>query len=98
MKLITPKYFSNFKCKGGSCTDNCCIGWEINIDEQTREKYRKVTGELGERLKQNIDDSDGSHFKLSGERCPFLNRANLCDIIIGLGEAFAPLGTGQFFS
>ena len=87
MKLITPKYVSSFKCIAGACTDSCCIGWEINIDKMTREKYRRISGTLGERLKREIEDTDeGAHIRLSGERCPFLNSDNLCDIIIALGE------------
>ena len=47
-----------------------------------------MPGTLGQRLREAIDESDGAaHFRLTaGERCPFLNRDNLCDLIIGLGE------------
>lgn len=86
MKLIVPKYYKDFKCKGGSCTDNCCIGWEIDIDSETLSKYDNEKGSLGERLKKNISREDTPHFILRGERCPFLNADNLCDIIIERGE------------
>lgn len=87
MKVKFPKYYKNFACIGESCTDNCCIGWEIDIDPKTRERYRCVGGELGERMKKSIADEEGqSHFILCGERCPFLNEKNLCDIIIGIGK------------
>ena len=87
MKLRKPDYYDRFKCIAGACKDSCCIGWEIDVDEERLEEYRNVTGELGERLKQCIDWEEG-HFILQGkeERCPFLNRENLCDLIIGLGE------------
>lgn len=88
MKLIVPKYYKDFKCKGGSCSDNCCIGWEIDIDSETLLKYDSEKGSLGERLKKNISREDTPHFKLFGERCPFLNSANLCDIIIERGEGY----------
>ncbi len=83
MKLRLPTYYKKFKCIAERCTDNCCIGWEICIDKKTAEYYNSVDGEFGQRLKDNI--RDGS-FVLSGERCPFLNHKNLCDIIINLGE------------
>ena len=86
MKLIVPKYYKDFKCKGGSCTDNCCIGWEIDIDSETLSKYDNEKGSLGERLKKNISREDTPHFILRGERCPFLNADNLCDIIIERGD------------
>lgn len=87
MKLRKPDYFDRFRCIAGACKDSCCIGWEIDVDADRQKEYRKVTGELGERLKRCIDWEEG-HFILQGkeERCPFLNGENLCDLIIGLGE------------
>lgn len=87
MKVKVPEYYKEFRCIGGECSDNCCIGWEIDIDDVTLEKYGRVGGALGERLKSSIKEDGGvSHFVLNGERCPFLNEKNLCDIITELGE------------
>ena len=87
MKTVAPSYYEKFKCIGGKCKHSCCIGWEIDIDEEILEFYKNVGGEFGERLKSNIEYGDCPHFKLSeNERCPFLNENNLCDIIINLGE------------
>ena len=83
MKLRLPEYYKKFKCIADRCTDNCCIGWEICIDNKSMEFYNSVEGDFGKRLRHNI--KDGS-FMLCGERCPFLNDKNLCDIIINLGE------------
>lgn len=91
MKVKFPEYYKNFACIADRCTDNCCIGWEIDVDAQTREKYRFVRGALGEKMKERIaDGKDSSHFILCGERCPFLNGSNLCDIIMELGETSIP--------
>lgn len=89
MIYIKPCFFDDFKCKAEKCTDNCCIGWEIDIDDETLEKYNSVSGDFGEILRENIIKSpDGSNcFKLKEkERCAFLNENNLCDIIINCGE------------
>lgn len=87
MKQYRPSYYKDFRCIAGACSDNCCIGWEIDIDSQTDAFYRSVSGDFGCRLKQNIlRDENGSQFILKGERCPFLNENNLCDIYIHLGE------------
>lgn len=88
MKLIVPDYYPRFRCIAGDCKHSCCIGWEIDIDEDTLEAYRAVDGELGRRLREHIDWScEAPHFILGDhERCPFLNGDNLCDLIIGLGE------------
>lgn len=87
MLWVYPDYYNEFKCINKKCKHNCCIGWEIDIDEDTFDFYKSIKGEFGERLRQNIDISDTPHFVLGEkERCPFLNKENLCDIIITLGE------------
>lgn len=89
MILRVPDYYGDFKCTAGWCKDSCCIGWEINIDEETAEYYESVPGELGERLHNAMyenEDGDISFHLGKKKRCPFLNGENLCDICIHLGE------------
>ncbi|HRR76510.1 MAG TPA: flagellin lysine-N-methylase [Ruminococcus sp.] len=84
MILRTPDYYYTFKCIADKCRDNCCIGWEIDIDEDTHSYYKSTGGSFGERLRGNI--SGGSFILGDDERCPFLNSRNLCDIYTTLGE------------
>ena len=87
MLQVVPDYYKEFHCIAGACKHSCCIGWEIDIDPEMAEYYRNLPGELGERLRANIAWEDPPHFILGeGERCPFLNKENLCDIILTLGE------------
>lgn len=87
MNIVYPSYYSSFKCIASKCRHNCCIGWGIDIDEDSAEYYKSVTGEMGERFKQSISYDGTAHFILAeSERCPFLNKDNLCDIIINCGE------------
>lgn len=86
MNLTYPHYYKNFKCIGSACTDNCCIGWEIDIDTATLSFYKGVGGSFGKELEKNISTESEPHFILKNQRCPFLNSSNLCDIIINLGE------------
>lgn len=87
MTQTTLNVFQNFHCIAGDCKHSCCIGWEIDIDEDTLEYYRQIGGDFGRRLSTNIEWTDTPHFKLTkDERCPFLNQQNLCDIILNLGE------------
>lgn len=81
-----PYYFKDFKCIGGACSDSCCIGWEVDIDEDALAVYESVTGSFGERLRASVTRSDGVSFVLKNNRCPFLNNENLCDIYINLGH------------
>ncbi len=87
MKTYAPNYYKEFSCIAEKCKNNCCIGWEIDIDPDTMSLYKSINGAFGKRLSSSIDTADTPHFILSGgERCPFLNEHNLCDIIGELGE------------
>lgn len=88
MKLYAPDYYNDFKCIADRCQHNCCIGWEIDIDDDTFEYYKDVDSDFGKRLRDNIINQDDYNcFKLTeNERCPFLNENNLCDIILNLSE------------
>ncbi len=82
-----PNYYKDFTCIADKCKHNCCVFWEIDIDDDTLDFYSSVDGDFGERLKNNIAFDDNAHFILTkDERCPFLNNKNLCDIICRLGE------------
>ncbi len=86
MKTITPNYYVNFKCIADRCRHSCCIGWEIDIDPDTLERYKRVSGSLGARLQTEIDEENNCFRLDAQERCPFLNEQGLCDIITELGE------------
>ncbi|MBQ7874134.1 MAG: flagellin lysine-N-methylase [Oscillospiraceae bacterium] len=88
MKFFAPDYYCDFKCIAGDCRHSCCIGWEIDIDSDIAEYYQDFPGEFGERLRINIDFGEAvSSFRLcENERCPFLNKKGLCDIILTAGE------------
>lgn len=84
---LYPHYYNEFKCISSLCKHNCCIGWEIDIDENTYNFYKTVGGDMGKRLRDNIEHTNLPHFVLSkDERCPFLNADNLCDIIVNIGK------------
>ena len=88
MLLVAPDYYTDFVCIADKCRHSCCIGWEIDIDEDTAEYYKNYDGPLADRFKSSIDfDSETPHFILAeNQRCPFLDKNGLCDIIAQLGE------------
>ena len=88
MKIFTPNYYNDFKCIADKCRHNCCIGWEIDIDDETLEIYKNTKGKFSKKLNDGINFNDEcSCFKLDGKgRCAFLNKDNLCEIILNLGE------------
>ena len=84
MILTFPTFYRDFKCIANRCTDSCCIGWEIDIDSATYDKYRLMP----ESFQKNIAVCDGvAHFVLTqDERCPFLQKDGLCKIILEHSE------------
>ena len=86
MKITYPDFYKDFHCIASACSDSCCIGWEVDIDPFTMSIYENAEGEFGKRLRESIAHDECDHFILKGERCPFLNDKNLCDIYINMGE------------
>ena len=87
MIYIEPDFYGDFKCLADKCRHSCCLGWEIDIDEDSFIKYNKIPGELGQELRKNISCEGSPHFILAEhERCPFLRADGLCRLICEKGE------------
>lgn len=87
MILRVPSYYKEFRCIADRCQDSCCIGWEIDIDEETLSYYKSVEGTFGKRLRDHMMTDEMNSFALRENGwCPFLNEQKLCDICIELGE------------
>lgn len=94
VNMFMPKYMVDFKCIGPECVDTCCAGWDINIDEDTYEKYISSEGSLKELVNEKfIENKVNNDFFNKGlmvltdkNRCPFLNDNLLCDIHGEIGE------------
>ncbi len=88
MKNYYPDYYKKFKCIANSCTDSCCQGWDVVVDEESENYYNSLKGDLADKIKEvTVTDEDGDRiFTLEDNRCPFWNEDELCDIYINLGE------------
>lgn len=90
MKIRVPDYYKDFKCIAGACTDTCCAGWQVDVDDRSFEYYRKIEGPFGERLRlvmrEGKNGAEGQFEIRPDGRCPFLNDENLCDLYTELGE------------
>ena len=96
MKVLKPFYYDNFKCIVGDCIDNCCHAeWEISIDKKTYKKYRKLKGQWGNKInnnigkiRSNISDLRYGKIKLKDNGCSLLDEKGLCTIHAQLGEKY----------
>ena len=85
---LQPDFYDRFRCRAAACRHSCCKGWEIDIDENTLDLYRSLSGSWREKMDAAIIcDEYGAHFRLTeDERCPFLQQDGLCELIRALGE------------
>ena len=96
MKVLKPFYYDDFKCIAGDCIDNCCHAeWEISIDKKTYKKYRKLKGQWGNkinnnigRIRSNISDLRYGKIKLRDKGCSLLDEKGLCTIHANLGVGY----------
>lgn len=88
MKLYAPAYYKRFRCISDRCEHSCCIGWEIDIDEQALEAYNSMKTSYGAVIRNSISMEGDPHFQLSADdRCPHLDERGLCKIILNEGES-----------
>lgn len=88
--LLVPDFYKKFKCIADKCTDSCCVGWEIEVDEKTLAKYKACPDCT--RILQSVElNADTPYIRLDGEgRCPHLDGRGLCKIISLCGEDYIP--------
>lgn len=90
--MMRPQFYDKFLCTGDKCTDNCCIGWEIDIDKPAMERFAKIPGEFGERLRSAIHGGEQPTFALaSGDRCALLREDGLCELILTAGTGYSAI-------
>ena len=86
MLYTIPDYYKEFQCIADKCPDTCCAGWQIVIDEQSLERYKKTRGKFFWRVLSSIDWRKSVFRQDKEKRCAFLNENNLCDLYSACGE------------
>ncbi|WP_405158012.1 flagellin lysine-N-methylase [Paenibacillus sp. FSL H8-0283] len=95
--ILVPEYMQQFACIGSACEDSCCVGWRVDIDQQTYKKYAKSRNiELRPLFDKNVsrqrsEPTEHRYGKIKMDeqgRCGFLSEENLCKVQLTLGEDF----------
>lgn len=91
MKIYAPSYYESFRCIADKCQHSCCVGWRIEVDDDTKANA-KASSEpvLNELLLCTKSSDNGNYIDLVSGRCPFLDSTGLCRIISSVGEEFTP--------
>lgn len=84
MKYVMPRAWREFRCIAERCRHTCCVGWEIDVDEDSLARFCADPV-----VSSHIEHAPTPHIRLEGnERCPFLNDRGLCELILTRGEDF----------
>ncbi|MDX2013674.1 MAG: flagellin lysine-N-methylase [Myxococcaceae bacterium] len=94
---ITLRYFTQFKCVGGSCRENCCTGLKVQLSEENHRRLEERSAKLPQlkvlfdemvKLEPEAERSERRYARIaaSGPECPFLDEARLCHIHMHAGE------------
>ena len=89
MKIYAPQYYKDFVCIADKCKHSCCVGWDIDIDNATLDKYADYKGRYSREIIESVDGNGEPHFRLDkNDRCPHLDEKGLCKIILNAGEDY----------
>lgn len=88
MKITTPTHYHKFHCIAAACPDSCCKEWAVQVDARAAQLYRTLPGDLGDRLRQVMQEEDGDTvLTLEPDgRCPMWRDDGLCRIHAQLGH------------
>lgn len=93
-----PPFYKPFRCTASACPDNCCVGWEVVVDDDTAKLYSSIPGSLGDALRGAMTvDADGDRIiAMTDGHCPFWTQDHLCRVELELGHD-APCATCRKF-
>lgn len=79
MEYIYPTYYNDFHCVADACPKTCCAGWQIEIDTDALERYKKLQIDT-------VDYQEAAFLQDEKKRCKNLDEHGLCRLIHAHGE------------
>lgn len=92
--------YDDFKCIADSCRFTCCDGWAVDVDEETYTKW--MSGQGSSYILKHVGKKKRTHEnryfikKRTQDKCPFLDRHGLCNIVKTNGEEYLSLTCHSF--
>lgn len=91
INILKTTNYDKFKCTADKCRFTCCEGWDVSIDTDTYNKWKKdqcnqilnyvKIKKCGSKLKYSIN-------KENHEACPLLDEQGLCEVVKSHGEEY----------
>ncbi len=80
-----------FECAKGDCPFTCCHGWQIPIDPESEQKYKKTKGLLGLKLRLSMSKKEDYYvFNRNASDCAFFAKDRLCSLQCEMGHDMLP--------
>lgn len=99
--ILKISNYDKFKCIADKCRFTCCEGWDVVIDTDTYNKWKKENDKYNyilNNVKMKKCGSKTEYFinKETNEACPFLDKQGLCRIVKSHGEEYLSLTCHMF--
>lgn len=99
--ILKISNYDKFKCIADKCRFTCCEGWDVIIDTDTYNKWKKENDKSNYILNNVKVKKCGSKIeyfinKETNEACPFLDKQGLCQIVKSHGEEYLSLTCHTF--
>jgi len=93
IEIFKISNYDKFKCIADKCRFTCCAGWDVSIDKDTYNKWKKEnhkTGFVLNNVKIKKCGSKREYFinKENHEACALLDKQGLCEVVKTLGEEY----------
>lgn len=89
-------FADKFQCINSKCPYNCCGGWQIEIDDETYQKYLQEEGAFGRELRRNMCVTNVAQIKQRFGKCPYLTKDKLCGMYLTHGEEYMSFACRTF--
>lgn len=101
MNISKVLNYDKFKCIADKCKFTCCEGWDISIDIDTYNKWKKENTESNyilNNIKIKKIGNEKKYYinKKTHEKCKFLDKQGLCNIVKSHGEEYLSLTCHTF--
>ena len=85
--------YDEFKCIADKCRFTCCVGWDVSIDTDTYNKWKKENDKCDNilnnvKIKKHGSKTEYFINKENHEACPLLDKQGLCEVVKSHGEEY----------
>lgn len=99
IKILKIANYDKFKCIADKCKFTCCEGWDVSIDADTYDKWKKINDNNllnGIKVRNCGREKEYLINKETNEKCLFLDHKGLCKIVKDRGDEYLSLTCRTF--